>query len=168
MGQCESVKSVGKFSARLIIVTLISSFWVAVLAAPATLEVKYHNIVSPIFFAEVVATRKARAIGLMHRATLPRCWGMWFDFEQPKVVSMWMKNTLLPLDIIFLDEDFRVNAVYEKAQPLSDVLITSPPKTKYVLEINAGEALRNRVVKGGRFVVQPLVKPRHLKEEQCM
>jgi len=80
---------------------------------------------------------------------------MWFDFGNPKVVAMWMRDTFIPLDIIFVGSDFRVLSIFENADPLSDSLIKSPQATQYVLEINAGEAVQNNLAVGQQVTTGP-------------
>ena len=91
----------------------------------------------------------------MHRTYLPACGGMWFNYGSPRVVAMWMKDTLISLDIIFIGRDFRVLASFANANPLSESLIVSPPSTQYVLEINAGEARENNLVVGQQVTIGP-------------
>jgi uncharacterized membrane protein (UPF0127 family) len=97
---------------------------------------------------EVVQTPEARQLGLMHRKYLAPKAGMWFIFERPQQLTFWMRNTLLPLDMIFVTSDFQVLGVVENATPLTDSPRSVPGNAQYVLEVNAGFARRNGIVAG--------------------
>ncbi|SPH17726.1 hypothetical protein DEA8626_01252 [Defluviimonas aquaemixtae] len=94
------------------------------------------------FAVEIADTAQERGIGLMHRDNLPASTGMLFIYEQPQDVSFWMKNTLIPLDMIFIGPDGRVNAVHPMAVPHDETPIPGPGATLMVLEINGGLAER--------------------------
>ncbi len=89
---------------------------------------------------EVVSTPEAMAQGLMWRTSLAEDRGMLFVYESPRHVSFWMKNTLIPLDIVFIDADGRVRRIAYGAQPLSLESVRSGAPVRYVLEIAAGVA----------------------------
>ena len=93
------------------------------------------------FEVEVVDSLETRAKGLMFRESLDKDKGMWFVFEESKVYPFWMKNTLIPLDMIWVNENFEIVAIIENAVPCdSDPCKHYNPETEalYVLEINAG------------------------------
>lgn len=92
------------------------------------------------FSVEIADTAETRASGLMFRESMPRASGMLFVYPEPKHATFWMKNTPLPLDIIFADRTGRVTRVHENAVPLSEALIDGGPDVLYALEINAGLA----------------------------
>ena len=95
------------------------------------------------FTVEVADTEPLRARGLMHRPSMPRFSGMLFIFEPPPgPVSFWMENTLIPLDMLFIDETGRVGHVHHEAQPLDRTPIHGGDEVLYVLEINGGMARR--------------------------
>lgn len=91
--------------------------------------------------SEYVDTPEERQRGLMFRRAMPSAHGMLFRFDEERQVSMWMKNTFIPLDMIFIGEDQRVARVHKGAVPESLATISSGGPVRYVLEINAGEAL---------------------------
>ena len=92
-------------------------------------------------FAVEVADEPAEwAEGLMHRAELPRDAGMIFVFPEPRPASFWMKNTPLPLDMIFIADDGRVANVAERTTPFSLEPVRSDGPVRAVLEVNAGLA----------------------------
>jgi len=100
---------------------------------------------------EVADTPSAREVGLMNRESLAEDSGMLFDFGAARPVDMWMKNTLIPLDMLFLDETGRVVRIGANAQPLSLDLIPSGGPVRYVLEINGGAAARFGAAPGDRL-----------------
>ncbi len=90
------------------------------------------------FSVEIADTPEMRAQGLMHRTDLPESAGMLFVFDPPQMVSFWMKNTPLPLDIIFVDESGVVSGVAARTTPFSEDSIPSDGEVRAVLEINGG------------------------------
>ena len=78
--------------------------------------------------------------GLMYRKHLASRNGMIFIFNPPRVARMWMKNTLIPLDMVFFDRMGRVSRVHKNAIPRDETVISSMVPVFGVLEINAGEA----------------------------
>ena len=100
---------------------------------------------------EVADTPKTREIGLMNRASMPADAGMLFDFQETRPVTMWMKNTYLSLDMLFLDEAGTVTHVATHAQPLSLALISSQGPVRYVVELNGGAAASYGVKVGDRL-----------------
>lgn len=102
------------------------------------------------FNVEVADTPSARARGLMFRKSMPADQGMLFDFQVEEPVSMWMKNTYIPLDMIFIGRDGRVVGVAADAEPLSERIIDSPAPAYAVLELNAGAARRISLAPGDR------------------
>jgi uncharacterized membrane protein (UPF0127 family) len=97
------------------------------------------------FQVELATTAQQRSQGLMFRRALPPRHGMWFDFESDGAVVMWMKDTLVPLDMLFIASDGLIVGVHEHAEPHSLARIAAPRPVRYVLEINAGEAQRYAV-----------------------
>jgi uncharacterized membrane protein (UPF0127 family) len=92
------------------------------------------------FKVEIADTPKTRARGLMFRKSMAADRGMLFDFKVERPVSMWMKNTYLALDMVFIGRDGRVVGVAADAEPLSERIISSPAPAYAVLELNAGAA----------------------------
>lgn len=94
---------------------------------------------TPIHVAvEVVDTQEKRQLGLMYRNELPAFGGMLFIFPQEGPLSFWMKNTPLPLDIIYINADFTIVHIAENTAPYSTANIPSKYPAKYVLEVNGG------------------------------
>ena len=95
----------------------------------------------PVRFAvELAATAAARTRGLQHRSHLADNAGMLFDFETPQPVAMWMKDTYVPLDMLFIDNDGRITRVVEDTLPMSLTVIRSGGPARAVLELVAGTA----------------------------
>ena len=93
-----------------------------------------------LFRVEVADTEEERARGLMHREQMSSGAGMLFVFERTGPVSFWMENTLIPLDMLFVDEAGTVTHIHHQAQPMDRTPINSQGDVRYVLEINGGMA----------------------------
>jgi uncharacterized protein len=99
---------------------------------------------------EVANTPSLRANGLMNRASLAEDAGMIFLFPKMDALSFWMKNTLIPLDMIFIRDDFSIAGIVENAEPLTlDPRGVGVP-SQYVLEVNGGAAARHGIKAGSR------------------
>ena len=94
------------------------------------------------FDIELALTQPQMAQGLMYRRTLAVDAGMLFDYGDPQPIAMWMKNTLIPLDMIFIAKDGKVVDLHERAVPLSLDTIESKVPAKAVMEVNAGTIAR--------------------------
>lgn len=103
------------------------------------------------FQVEVACTPQALAQGLMNRHYLDQDAGMLFVFPKPQNVKFWMKNTYLALDLIFMDQNFKVVQLYANARPLDLKKIESDQIIKYVLEISAGSIQHHDIRKGDLF-----------------
>lgn len=100
------------------------------------------------FTVEVADDAQERSLGLMNRETMPTGAGMLFVYPAPQRAGFWMKNTLIPLDMIFADETGTVTKVHENAIPLDETLIDGGAGVKFVLEINGGLAGRMGIAEG--------------------
>lgn len=87
---------------------------------------------------EIADTYKAREQGLMHRKSMKKNHGMLFIFDREERQSFWMKNTHIPLDLIFVNNEMRVVHIAKNAQPYSLKQIPSFEYARYVVEVNAG------------------------------
>ena len=104
--------------------------------------------------AEVMVSDEDRAMGLMFRPSLPLDRGMVFIFETADFHAIWMKNCKFPIDIVWLDEERRVVHVAEavppcKAEPCP--VYNPMRRASYVVELNAGQARREKAVLGARI-----------------
>ena len=109
------------------------------------------------FQVEVARNDADRAQGLMYRRSMPANQGMLFDFGRVAPVSMWMQNTYLSLDMLFIRPDGSIARIAENAEPLSTRTISSGEPVLAVLELNAGTAARLGIRPGDR-VEHPLFK----------
>jgi uncharacterized membrane protein (UPF0127 family) len=124
----------------------------------STLEVVGAKGKTQVLAVELAATPDQLTQGLMYRTRMEANTGMLFDFGKPRPVSMWMKNTLIPLDMIFIAADGRITGIHERAIPQSLAVISSPGAVKSVLELNGGAAQRLGLAVGDR-VVHPWFVP---------
>ncbi|HEX6112856.1 MAG TPA: DUF192 domain-containing protein [Geminicoccaceae bacterium] len=140
----------------LVIVLMIR---VAAAEAPAVLDRDRLTIEAsggPFRFEiEVARTPAERARGLMFRESLADDQGMLFDFGHPQRVAMWMRNTLIPLDILFIRSDGRISSIARDAQPLSDQVMESAEPVRAVLELPGGLTAERGIEPGDR-IVHPL------------
>ncbi len=90
--------------------------------------------------------------GLMYREYLDPAEGMLFDFRRLQPVAMWMKNTLIPLDMVFVDEDGKIVHIHERAVPGDLMTIQSPQPVRAVLEVVGGFVQKHGVQIGDRLV----------------
>lgn len=104
------------------------------------------------FSVELALDPDQREQGLMYRKTMAPDAGMLFDFGEARAISMWMRNTLIPLDMVFIDDAGTITHIHEQAKPLSEAIISSQGPVKYVLELNGGEASRREIHKGDKVL----------------
>jgi uncharacterized protein len=103
------------------------------------------------FDVELAVTPAEQARGLMFRKKMDDHVGMFFFFERDEVRHFWMKNTLIPLDMIFIDNKFLVVDIYRGAKPLDETVISSRKPARFVLEVNAGKADKCRIKPGSKI-----------------
>ncbi|MBS7545062.1 DUF192 domain-containing protein [Ancylobacter oerskovii] len=113
----------------------------------ATIETRNGPVV---FEVEIAVTADERAKGLMYRTELAPNSGMLFDFAVPQPVYMWMKNTYLPLDMLFIRADGRIARIAADTTPLSTRTIESGEPVRGVLELPAGTAKARGIAVGDR------------------
>jgi uncharacterized membrane protein (UPF0127 family) len=114
-------------------------------------HVEIDGDTGPIRFAvEVAETNRQRTIGMMCRKSMGDDEGMLFVFERDEQRSFWMKNTLLPLDMLFIDADGRIVGVVERAEPLTLKSRSVDGPSTYVLELLGGTASRRGLRAGQR------------------
>jgi len=137
---------------------------IAAIAVPAkaagveTLEIATRTGVHT-FQVEMALTDEEKSRGLMFRRELPEGRGMLFDFQRDQDVSFWMKNTYIPLDMIFIRGDGRIHRIAESTEPLSERMVPSGGPVRAVLEVIAGTARKLRIAPGDR-VAHPIFNPR--------
>jgi uncharacterized protein len=131
--------------------------WMGMAAQAATvqpLEIVTKSGVH-VFAVEMATTEEEKTTGLMYRKELADGKGMLFDFSPEQEVSMWMKNTYIPLDMIFIRADGRILRIAENTEPLSTRIIPSNGLARGVLEVIAGTAQKYGIRPGDR-VAHPL------------
>ena len=101
----------------------------------------------------LAVTPQQRAQGLMFIRELGEYEGMLFSTSQPAMASMWMKNTYISLDMLFITADGSIAGIAASTTPLSEATITAPKPVTGVLELSAGFAARHRVRAGDRFAM---------------
>lgn len=97
---------------------------------------------------EIADNEEETTQGLMYRRSMPDSCGMVFIFTDSQPRSFWMKNTYLPLDILYLDESKKIVTIQANRTPFSEEEIPSFENAKYVLEVNAGYCKRKGIEKG--------------------
>jgi uncharacterized membrane protein (UPF0127 family) len=122
----------------------------------STLEIVTKTSVH-VFTVEIAANNADRARGLMERRELPEGRGMLFDFHREQDVSFWMRNTYIPLDMIFIRGDGRILRIEENTTPLSEAQIPSGGPVRAVLEVIAGTSRKLGIAPGDR-VAHPIFR----------
>ena len=100
------------------------------------------------FHVEIADTEHERSKGLMFRRELAEGWGMLFVYDSAAPRSFWMENTFIPLDMVFIDADGRIDSIVEKAEPLTRTPRRSDGAARYVLELNAGAVAEHGIEPG--------------------
>jgi uncharacterized protein len=141
-----------------VLILALFAFRPAVAADEQTLEIVTRSGVHS-FTVELAATDEARSKGLMYRRELPEGRGMLFDFKQDQNAAMWMKNTYIPLDMIFIRADGRIQRIAENTTPESEKIITAGAPVRAVLEVIGGTT-RKLGIRAGDRVAHPLFRTR--------
>jgi uncharacterized membrane protein (UPF0127 family) len=114
-------------------------------------ELSIQTMAGPQKFAVEIAIDDAqREQGLMYRTRMPADAGMLFIYPQAQAVAMWMKNTLMPLDMVFISTDGRIRNIRERAVPQSLAIVPSDGPVKAALELNAGTVERLGIKPGDK------------------
>jgi uncharacterized membrane protein (UPF0127 family) len=129
----------------------------AVLAAPLEAKMRQERLwlvtgpgqETPIE-VEIAEAPREKELGLMFRTELPQGTGMLFPYGAPREVTMWMRNTYIPLDMVFIRKDGVVHRIEKRAEPLSERIIASQGPVSAVLELPAGDAERLGLEPGDR------------------
>lgn len=127
----------------------------ALLTAPLTITT--HDGVKHQFTVELAKTYRQQEIGEMFRKELPKDKGMLFLWPSPQVSDMWMRNTLVSLDIVFIDSTNHIHAIAEKAVPLSEAILSSNGSVANTLEL-AGGVTEELGIRVGDAVSSPALK----------
>lgn len=152
----------GGFSPVLTVAILLLNMPVSPAAEPAHLLRDFDRdriiiaassqrcIVFDIYIAD---TPELRRNGLMFVESMDPNEGMLFIYSQPAEISMWMKNTILPLDMLFFDTRLRIHHIYRNATPYSEAIITSNGPVIGVMELNGGAAQQFGILPGDYIVL---------------
>ncbi|MEK7233228.1 MAG: DUF192 domain-containing protein [Elusimicrobiota bacterium] len=105
---------------------------------------------------DIVDTPASREVGLMCVTKMPRTYGMLFVFSQEMDLNFWMKNTLVPLDILWIGPDKKITVIYEKLRESTvdtpdDKIVTAGGRGQFVLELSSGEASRRKLKTGDQL-----------------
>ena len=104
------------------------------------------------FDVELALSDRQQARGLMFRQSLPAAAGMLFDYRIPTRITMWMKNTFIPLDMIFIGADGRITNIVQRTVPMSETTIASKGEVRAVLEVNSGTVARLGIQPGDKIL----------------
>lgn len=108
---------------------------------------------------ELARTPDQRSQGLMFRTEMAPDAGMLFIYDSPGTISMWMKNTILSLDMLFIAGDGRITHIVAHTMPMSETIIGSRGTARAVLELNAGAARQLGIKTGDRVDLTPFLSP---------
>ena len=100
---------------------------------------------------EIADNEYERQLGLMNRDTMEETQGMLFKFPEERLQSFWMRNTLIPLDIIFINKDKEIVTIHRNTKVLSTQSYPSSAPSIYVLEVNGGFTERHNIQKGNKI-----------------
>ena len=105
-----------------------------------------------LFDIYIANSSEQRSQGLMFIRSMGEYEGMLFIYSQPAEISMWMKNTLIPLDMLFIDDQLKVATIHKDATPLSTDIISSGIAVNGVLELNGGSAEKFGIAPGDQII----------------
>jgi uncharacterized protein len=142
----------------LLVALLVAALPAAALETYKTSELTIFTANGPQkFTVELALSEPQREQGLMFRRNLAPDAGMLFDMETTQPIVMWMKNTLIPLDMVFVDGG-KIVGIHERAVPLSTDMIPAQAPARYVIELNGG-AVERLGIKIGDRVTSPYIRP---------
>lgn len=145
---------------RLFFITLCLFFSVVLSAfalEPLTLKLTQtidiaDDIETARFCTHTALDTQSRTVGLMFQKDLPERGGMIFDFGRNQLTSMWMRNTILPLDMLFISDERIIVKIAENTTPYSLDIISSDVPARYVLEVNAGISKKLSLAVGDKVI----------------
>lgn len=136
---------------------LLFSNIIVVFAQENTIYIETEKELIP-FNVKIAKTPAQYEQGLMFRKKLPEKHGMLFLFHDTKKRYMWMKNTFIPLDMIFADNTGKIIHIFENAQPLDETIIPSQKPTAVVLELPAGTVQKENLKIGHKIKIPDSVR----------
>jgi uncharacterized membrane protein (UPF0127 family) len=147
-------------AAFLALVSVMAQSVVARAAEPLQrLEIASAGGKTHVFQIELARTPEEREKGLMFRRYMPKDRGMLFDFGRPEPAAMWMENTYLPLDMLFIRANGTIARIETRTEPMSRRVIPAGEPVLGVLELNSG-VCDELGIKAGDRVTHPMFKPR--------
>ena len=165
-----NTRCVLRFSRVCLAVWLLAiSYRVAAHDALLPLLITRSDDVTVLYTVELAASPAARTQGLMGRKTLRPQHGMLFDFGEEVDAKMWMKNTHIPLDMLFVDRCGNVVSITARTTPLSTTLIGAKRPVRYVLELNAGSTELRAIQAGDKlsYLGEPASGRAFLRQAGC-
>lgn len=142
-----------RFKTTLVLLTLLQAilFFNNAVANEANIKINNH-----LFTVELAVSADERSRGLMHRKSLEPNSGMLFIYPEPRIISFWMKQTLIPLDLLYFDKDGQLIESHHNIQPckLSNCkTYTNKKPAQFALELPAGTTKRLNIKQGNSFTV---------------
>ena len=134
----------------LLLFVLASALAFSATFSSEPLTIRKADGTTAAFTVELAISADQRAQGLMNRKEMAADHGMLFDFGLTRRVAMWMKNTYLPLDMLFIRKDGTISRVAADTVPQSEAIIDSREPVHFVLELNAGTAAKLGIAAGDR------------------
>lgn len=148
------------FKSYISVFILLYFVLITVLNAKETTNIIIQNNIKDVYFNVEIARKKIdREKGLMFRKNLSLDKGMLFIFPNESKVSMWMKNTLISLDIIFISKNYKIVDIINNVKVMSKEVLTSKVKAKYALEINAGLVKKLNIKIGNNIYFEEVNSP---------
>jgi len=145
------MKKLLKIILLLAIVLVLVAAVLFVLSNKNTVRIRTTSGQVVQYQVELAISPEAQQKGLMHREKLAPKTGMLFLFSEDRVAHMWMKNTLIPLDMLFFDHNGRITHIHHNAIPYDETPISSGRRVAGVFEINAGEARKYHITPGAQI-----------------
>jgi uncharacterized protein len=148
MGKTRSIHKSAVLALFFILAPVFTSLAAGLPSERLEIDLKHGSEAS--FSVEVAATPEQREVGLMNRKAMAADHGMLFDFGIDRRVYMWMRNTLIPLDMLFVARDGTIVHIRENAEVLSEDIIDSHADVRFVVELNAGRVRALGIADGDR------------------
>jgi uncharacterized membrane protein (UPF0127 family) len=145
-----SLRSIPSALVALFLFGLVAGSAFSATFSTEALTIRRFDGTTAVFTVELALSADQRAQGLMNRKAMADDRGMLFDFGLSRRVAMWMKNTYLPLDMLFIRADGTITRVASDTVPLSEAIIDSGEPVHFVLELNAGTAAKLGIAFGDK------------------
>ena len=113
-----------------------------------------NNDTLSVIDIEVADNNQRRARGLMYRKSLPADAGMLFVFDEEEIQGFWMKNTYIPLDMLFVNADNEIITIHTNTAPLKEWNYASTRPALYVVEVNAGYCAQKKITEGDKIIFE--------------